>query len=571
MTYALQPLRDVPMDPRFAWAIRAFACVSFLTTVSGVASIGPAFADEPIFAVFWWVVALCLAGGISLSIAAMSVQLWEQVSIPRLVAVISLATVAAIFDASFFQREYARFDFAENADARALAQRLEEHKRLSVEGAAVRAKVAAHLDGRIAEASRQMAEAKSTAEFEEFHHPNPALRRCGPRCAAAKQRAAGFAAELDRLRSAAAALAEIPSVPASNGWEDLAAYHAQVVRLVSDVPGAPGIVLPAPPNSSGTVLEGGRARGKGGLGLLVAMLLRGDVRDPVFLVPCLLAALCEYSVLLLVLGARSWMALSDWIVDSLELVRATIDRMPAILPTLMHGVRRGILSDQPGVAASAAAVALVTGGAVVLLLGIAAPAPKAPPRERAVGARHVPSDSTEAAYERLLAELDTPGSQRVLDVAEPTPAEIARWTEALMSFAVGQGLEIAYTDDCRDFAGRYFHAERIELCRTLEPPQLLHVLLHELGHHLQQRLGAGDLTDDTHQAEAEAVAIIVGEQLGLDDLSAGAHKIRVAYHSGTGTLRASQGRLLDMARVLLREALVPAGERTRTLALAGNG
>lgn len=55
-----------------------------LTTVSGVASIGPAFADEPIFAAFWWVVALCLAGGISLSIAAMSVQLWEQVSIPRL-------------------------------------------------------------------------------------------------------------------------------------------------------------------------------------------------------------------------------------------------------------------------------------------------------------------------------------------------------------------------------------------------------------------------------------------------------------------------------------------------------
>ena len=105
----------VPMDPRFAWAIRAFATVSFLTTVSGVASIGPAFQDEPVFAIAWWVVSVCLAGGISLSIAAMSFQLWERVTLPRLAAVIGLATVAVVFDASFFQREYARFDLAENA------------------------------------------------------------------------------------------------------------------------------------------------------------------------------------------------------------------------------------------------------------------------------------------------------------------------------------------------------------------------------------------------------------------------------------------------------------------------
>jgi hypothetical protein len=140
------------MDPRFAWAIHGFAAVSFLTTVSGVASIGPAFVEEPVFAVFWWVVSLCLAGGISLSIAAMSFQLWDRVTIPRLAAVIGLATVAAIFDASFFQREYARFDLAENAQARAQAHRLDEHKRLAIEGGAVRAKVGEHLDARIAEA-----------------------------------------------------------------------------------------------------------------------------------------------------------------------------------------------------------------------------------------------------------------------------------------------------------------------------------------------------------------------------------------------------------------------------------
>lgn len=558
----------VRMDPRFAWAIHAFAAVSFLTTVNGVASIGPAFRDEPVFAASWWVVSVCLAGGISLSIAAMSFQLWERVTLPRLAAVIGLATVAAIFDASFFQREYARFDLAENAQARALEQRIEEHKRLSIEGGAMRAKVAEHLDARIAQASQRMAEANSAADYEQFRHPNPALRRCGPRCAGARQQAAGFASELERLRATAVALSKTPAVPASNSWDDLTAYHATIARLVSDFPGTQGIVLPAPPNSDGTVLEGGRALGKGGLGLLFHMLLRGEVGDPVFVVPCLLAALCEYSVLLLVLGARTWSTLSIWIPASLEQVRSTVDDMPALLPTLMHVVRRGVLSDEPGMGASGVAAILLAGLAAVIALGMAEPGPPAP-RERVAGARRAPSDATGAAYEHLLAELDSPGSQRSLALAEPLPADITRWNEALLAFAASHGLEIAYTENCRDYAGRYFYEEKIELCRTLDPPQFLHVLLHELGHHLQHRLGAAQLTDDARQAEAEATAIIVGEQLGLDTLPAGAHTIRATYHSDSETVRDSEDRVLDMARVLLREALVRGSERVRTLALAG--
>jgi hypothetical protein len=267
------------------------------------------------------------------------------------------------------------------------------------------------------------------------------------------------------------------------------------------------------------------------------------------------------------LGARSWTSVSDWIVGFLENVRATVDEMPAVLPTILHVIRRGILSDQPGVAASGAAVVLA-GLAAGIGLGIAQPALTPAPRERVAGARRPPSDATGVAFDRLLAELDAPGSQKSLDVAEPLPSDITRWTEALKAFAAEHGLEIVYTDECRKYAGRYFCEEKIELCRTLDPPRMLKVLLHELGHHLQQRLGDSQLTPDTGQAEAEATAVVVAEQLGLDILPAGAHAIRVTYHSDSETVEAMEERVLDMARVLVREALVPVNERARALALA---
>jgi len=243
--------------------------------------------------------------------------------------------------------------------------------------------------------------------------------------------------------------------------------------------------------------------------------------------------------------------------------------MPAILPTLMHVVRRGVLSDDPGKAASTAAATLLAGLAATAVLGIAAPGMVFAPRERVAGARRPPTDATGAAFERLLAELDSPGSQNSLDVAEPRPDDITRWNEALDAFAAAQSLEIVYTDDCRDHAGRYFYDEKIELCRALDPSERLHVFLHELGHHLQHRIGVTDLSGDAGQSEAEAVAILVAEQLGLDILPASAHTIRAKYRSGSATLQASSDRVLDMARVLLRETLVPANERARRLALAG--
>lgn len=147
----------------------------------------------------------------------------------------------------------------------------------------------------------------------------------------------------------------------------------------------------------------------------------------------------------------------------------------------------------------------------------------------------------------------------VFDVAqtdgEPLP-EVAQASgdpgdrlSALKAAIVGAGISLEYADDLDGALGTS-HGGRIRIRTGLMPAEELIVLAHEWGHELLHRGDDRPASRDTRELEAEAVAFVVGEAVGLSAGEAARDYLHL-YRGDRDGLAASLDRIQRAAAIIL--------------------
>jgi hypothetical protein len=119
----------------------------------------------------------------------------------------------------------------------------------------------------------------------------------------------------------------------------------------------------------------------------------------------------------------------------------------------------------------------------------------------------------------------------------------------LKAAIVNAGIVVEYADDLDGALGTS-HGGRIQVRNGLSPADELIVLAHEWAHELLHRGGVRPASRDTRELEAEAVAFVVGEAVGLDAGEAARDYLHL-YRGDREALVASLDRIQRAANVIL--------------------
>lgn len=138
------------------------------------------------------------------------------------------------------------------------------------------------------------------------------------------------------------------------------------------------------------------------------------------------------------------------------------------------------------------------------------------------------------------------------DLPEPSRAsgEVGECRELLFNFLSGQGIEIEFNEAIAPAQG-VSYGGRIALLPGQSPSEELATLIHEIGHELLHR---GDRRAATTRAvrelEAEAVAFVVGQAVGLQMGTTSADYIRL-YNGDVAVLMESLEAIQNASAVIL--------------------
>ena len=152
----------------------------------------------------------------------------------------------------------------------------------------------------------------------------------------------------------------------------------------------------------------------------------------------------------------------------------------------------------------------------------------------------------------------------VFDVAqtdgEPLP-ELAKVSgnpgehlERLKAAIVDRTITLNYLADLGGPEGQS-HGGRIDILAGLTPAHEFEVLAHELAHELLHHAGTERAVRDVRELEAEAVAFIVCEAVGLESTHAACDYIQL-YRGDRETLEASLERIQGAAHAVLERVLI---------------
>jgi hypothetical protein len=339
----MSTLRTRQAEGMIRIAVWALAGVSFLTTVAGVLSLAPALDEGPRATVFWGALAVSFGAGLALSIGSLALRLYHRVTAAALLSSLCLASVASLFDTSFYQAEFVPRLAAATHNQIDEEARRKEYDRLAREVAAVVANARREIEPRRSQLQQGEREANQGARYEQDLRPDVRMRSCGPICEEHLRRAARFHAQLEEVERVEALLDRIPVTPRSDSWQDLDQYHADILRAFAQLPST--VALPTAPARPNLLTAGGNAAGVGGIGVVIEMILAGDFKDVKLAVPLTLALISELCPILLVLGGRPWKPCRTWSREKLEHVEDTVDRMPALLPLCLLALKRGLFKD----------------------------------------------------------------------------------------------------------------------------------------------------------------------------------------------------------------------------------
>ena len=122
-------------------------------------------------------------------------------------------------------------------------------------------------------------------------------------------------------------------------------------------------------------------------------------------------------------------------------------------------------------------------------------------------------------------------------------------TAVLRAAILDRGIAIETADDLGGALGTST-GERIQILNGLSPAQTFLVLTHEYAHCLLHRADDRPASRDTRELEAEAVAFVVGEAVGLDARESSRDYLHL-YNGDREALAASLDRIQRAASVIL--------------------
>ena len=121
---------------------------------------------------------------------------------------------------------------------------------------------------------------------------------------------------------------------------------------------------------------------------------------------------------------------------------------------------------------------------------------------------------------------------------ERTRGEVGEFRERLIDFTVAQGIELEFKESIAPAMGMSYGG-RIAILPGQEPAEEFSTLVHELAHEMLHKAERRTATTKTvRETEAEAIAFVVSETIGLDAGRASADYIQL-YHGNAALLTES--------------------------------
>ena len=145
--------------------------------------------------------------------------------------------------------------------------------------------------------------------------------------------------------------------------------------------------------------------------------------------------------------------------------------------------------------------------------------------------------------------------QPLADIAEATGDPGDR-TTTLRTAITERGISVEYADELGGALGTSAGG-RIQILNGLSPASEFVVLAHEFAHELLHRNSERPASRDVRELEAEAVAFVVGEAVGLGVAEAARDYVQL-YRGDREALAASLDRI-QRASVVILSAIAPAG------------
>ena len=124
------------------------------------------------------------------------------------------------------------------------------------------------------------------------------------------------------------------------------------------------------------------------------------------------------------------------------------------------------------------------------------------------------------------------------------------YRERLVKFVEARGITLKYSDTIAPAEG-LSHGGKITLLSGMQPAEEFSTLAHEIGHEMLHRSERRTLTTkQVRETEAEAVAFVVCQAIGLETGSAAADYIQL-WHGDANLLRESLEAVQQTAAVIL--------------------
>ena len=128
--------------------------------------------------------------------------------------------------------------------------------------------------------------------------------------------------------------------------------------------------------------------------------------------------------------------------------------------------------------------------------------------------------------------------------------DVSGYRERLVKFVESQGITLNYSDKIAPAKG-LSHGGKISLLSGMQPAEEFSTLAHEIAHEILHRGNRRTLTTkQVRETEAEAVAFVVSQSIGLDTGSSSADYIQI-WHGDANLLRESLEAVQQTAAVIL--------------------
>ena len=122
--------------------------------------------------------------------------------------------------------------------------------------------------------------------------------------------------------------------------------------------------------------------------------------------------------------------------------------------------------------------------------------------------------------------------------AERTRGDVGEYRERLIDFTIAQGIQLEFKDSIAPALGMSYGG-RIAILPGQEPAEEFSTLVHELAHEMLHKAERRTATTKTvRETEAEAIAFVVSQTIGLDAGRASADYIHL-YHGNAALLTES--------------------------------